>query len=107
MGKNVLRMIREATISILAALVFVSIATAPSATPQPFQDLISQETSRTRVGIDVWSERGFAPLAGKRIGLISNLTGRNNRGELTAHVLRAEPSVDLVAIFPLNMVSQA
>ncbi len=99
MGKNVLRMIREATISILAALVFVSIATAPSAAPQPSQDLISQETSRTRVGIDVWSERGFAPLAGKRIGLISNLTGRNNRGELTAHVLRAEPSVDLVAIF--------
>ncbi len=99
MGKNVLRMIREATISILAALVFVSIATAPSAAPQPSQDLISQETSRTRVGIDVWSESGFAPLAGKRIGLISNLTGRNNRGELTAHVLRAEPSVDLVAIF--------
>ena len=99
MGKNVLRMIREATISILAALVFVSIATAPSAAPQPSQDLISQETSRTRVGIDVWSESGFAPLAGKRIGLISNLTGRNNRGELTAHVLQAEPSVDLVAIF--------
>ncbi len=99
MGKNVLRMIREATISIRAALVFVSIATAPSAAPQPSQDLISQETSRTRVGIDVWSESGFAPLAGKRIGLISNLTGRNNRGELTAHVLQAEPSVDLVAIF--------
>ncbi len=99
MGKNVLRMIREATISIRAALVFVSIATAPSAAPQPSQDLISQETSRTRVGIDVWSESGFAPLAGKRIGLISNLTGRNNRGELTTHVLQAEPSVDLVAIF--------
>ena len=89
-------MIRKATVSIIVVLVVVLIGAAPSAAPQP---PISQKTSRTRVGIDVWSERGFAPLAGKRIGLISNLTGRNSRGELTAYVLQMEPSVDLVAIF--------
>ena len=89
-------MIRKATVSIIVVLVVALIGAAPSAAPQP---PISQKTSRTRVGIDVWSERGFAPLAGKRIGLISNLTGRNSRGELTAYVLQMEPSVDLVAIF--------
>ena len=95
-GENVPRMIRKATVSIIAVSVVVLIGAAPSAAPQ---SPISQKASRTRVGIDVWSDRGFAPLAGKRIGLISNLTGRNSRGELTAYALQAEPSVDLVAIF--------
>ena len=89
-------MIRKATVSIIAVSVVVLIGAAPSAAPQ---SPISQKASRTRVGIDVWSDRGFAPLAGKRIGLISNLTGRNSRGELTAYVLQVEPLVDLVAIF--------
>jgi len=50
-------------------------------------------------GIDVWRDRGFAPLAGKRIGLISNLTGRDRRGTLTAQVLQRDPAVTLAALF--------
>jgi uncharacterized protein YbbC (DUF1343 family) len=50
-------------------------------------------------GIDVWRQRGFAPFAGKRIGLITNLTGRDRNGVLTAEVLRREPSLTLAALF--------
>ncbi|MGD8331760.1 MAG: DUF1343 domain-containing protein [Acidobacteriota bacterium] len=50
-------------------------------------------------GIDVWRARGFAPLAGKRVGLISNLTGRDAAGVLTAEVLRRAPEITLAALF--------
>ncbi len=52
-----------------------------------------------RVGIDMWRQQGFAPLAGKRIGLISNLTGRDAGGRLTAELLRDETSITLAALF--------
>ena len=89
-------------VSALAVLLFISIAAAPPAAPVPSRlsvNLRGGQASGARVGIDVWRQRGFAPLAGKRIGLISNLTGRDSRGWLTAQVLRAEPAVELVAIF--------
>ena len=50
-------------------------------------------------GIDVWSQRGFAPLAGKRVGLISNHTGRDASGRLTAEILRQTPDLTLAALF--------
>ncbi len=56
-------------------------------------------SATVRVGIDVWRRRGFAPLAGKRIGLISNLTGRDRAGRLTAEVLRNEEALMLAALF--------
>lgn len=55
--------------------------------------------SSVSVGIDVWRRRRFAPFAGKRIGLITNLTGRDRNGALTAEVLRREPSLTLAALF--------
>jgi uncharacterized protein YbbC (DUF1343 family) len=94
--------VRIVVVSTIATLVVISISAGPSASSEPSQASINiprAQASGARVGIDVWSERGFAPLAGKRIGLISNLTGRNNRGRLTAQVLRAQSAVDLVAIF--------
>jgi uncharacterized protein YbbC (DUF1343 family) len=54
---------------------------------------------RVLPGIDVWRARGYAPLAGKRIGLISNVTGRDAAGTLTAEVLRRDPAVTLAALF--------
>jgi len=67
-------------------------ADAPEASRQAGPSTIS-------VGIDVWRQRGFAPLAGKRIGLISNLTGRDRNGILTVEVLRREPTLTLAALF--------
>lgn len=50
-------------------------------------------------GIDVLLADNFAPLAGKRIGLITNHTGRTRAGESTIDVLVRAPGVHLVALF--------
>jgi uncharacterized protein YbbC (DUF1343 family) len=50
-------------------------------------------------GIDVWQGRGYEPLAGRRIGLITNATGRDASGRLTAEVLAASEQIELVALF--------
>jgi uncharacterized protein YbbC (DUF1343 family)/CubicO group peptidase (beta-lactamase class C family) len=50
-------------------------------------------------GIDVLERDGFKQLAGKRIGLVTNHTGRNRRGRPTIDVLREAANVKLVALF--------
>ena len=50
-------------------------------------------------GIDALEADGFAALRGKRIGLITNQTGRDRRGRPTAEVLAAAPGVTLVSLF--------
>ena len=54
---------------------------------------------RTLAGIDVLEQQNFAPLEGKRIGLITNETGRDRAGRRTIDVLDRAPGVKLVAIF--------
>lgn len=53
---------------------------------------------QTKTGIDVLVEQNFAPLRGKRVGLITNHTGRARDGRSTAAILRAAPGVELVAL---------
>ena len=50
-------------------------------------------------GIDVLSRRSFDLLQGKRIGLITNQTGRTASGTSTIDLLVAAPGVRLVALF--------
>jgi uncharacterized protein YbbC (DUF1343 family)/CubicO group peptidase (beta-lactamase class C family) len=50
-------------------------------------------------GIDVLERDNFKPLAGLRIGLVTNHTGRNREGRQTIDVLNKAPSVKLVALF--------
>jgi uncharacterized protein YbbC (DUF1343 family)/CubicO group peptidase (beta-lactamase class C family) len=50
-------------------------------------------------GIDRLREQGFAPLRGRRVGLLTNHTGRSADGRRTIDLLAAEPSLSLVAIF--------
>ncbi|MBL9134651.1 MAG: DUF1343 domain-containing protein [Verrucomicrobiales bacterium] len=50
-------------------------------------------------GIDVLADEGFTRLRGKRVGLLSNPTGVNRRGEPTWKVLRQAPGTRLVALF--------
>jgi len=50
-------------------------------------------------GIDVLIEQEFAPLAGKRIGLITNHSGLTYEGRRTIDVLANSGKVKLVAIF--------
>lgn len=46
-----------------------------------------------RPGVDVLVERRFAPIAGKRVGLLTNATGLTRDGRRTADVLRSEEAV--------------
>jgi uncharacterized protein YbbC (DUF1343 family)/CubicO group peptidase (beta-lactamase class C family) len=50
-------------------------------------------------GIDVLQRDNFKPLAGMRIGLVTNHTGRNREGQQTIDVLNKAPGVKLVALF--------
>ncbi|MEX2142270.1 MAG: DUF1343 domain-containing protein [Pirellulales bacterium] len=50
-------------------------------------------------GIDVLEKGHFKPLAGQRVGLITNHTGRNRNGKSTAQLLQEAPNVELVALF--------
>jgi len=50
-------------------------------------------------GIDVLERDGFKQLAGMRVGLVTNHTGRNRHGRQTIDVLREAPGVRLVALF--------
>lgn len=55
--------------------------------------------AQVRPGIDVLIARGFAPLVGQRVGLITNPTGITSDLRSTIDVLHAAPEVDLVALF--------
>ncbi len=50
-------------------------------------------------GIDVLIENGFEGLKGKRVGLVTNHTGRARDGRSTIDVLFQAPEVELVALF--------
>ena len=56
-------------------------------------------TARVRLGSEVLAARNFDILSGKRIGLLTNPSGRNSRGESIVDVLRRAPNVNLVALF--------
>jgi uncharacterized protein YbbC (DUF1343 family) len=54
---------------------------------------------RTKTGIDILEQEKFAPLRGKRIGLITNHTGVDSAGRRTIDVLAHAGGVKLVALF--------
>src|SRR5262249_37501983 len=51
-------------------------------------------------GIDVLKRDGFALLKDKRVGLITNQTGRDRDGNSSIDLLHKAPGVKLVALFP-------
>jgi len=59
----------------------------------------SPRAAAVKPGIEVWAQRGFAPLAGKRIGLITNPTGVTSDLRSTIDVLHAAKEIRLVALF--------
>jgi len=56
-------------------------------------------TPRVRNGIDILREQDFAPLRGKRVGLITNHTGLAADGISTVDLLRQTKACRLVALF--------
>jgi uncharacterized protein YbbC (DUF1343 family) len=59
----------------------------------------AQAADHTQTGIDVLEAQNFAPLRGKRVGLITNQTGVDSHGRRTIDVLAHADGVKLVALF--------
>ncbi len=57
------------------------------------------DDAKVLTGIDVLERDGFKQLAGLRIGLVTNHTGRDREGRQTIDVLRQAPGVRLMALF--------
>jgi uncharacterized protein YbbC (DUF1343 family) len=68
---------------------------APTPVPTPAFD----PAHPVMLGIDVLQAEGFAPIAGKSVGLLTHPAGVNMRGESTIDILRRAPGVHLVALF--------
>ena len=56
-------------------------------------------SGRVQTGIDALEAQNFAPLRGKRVGLITNQTGVDLGGKRTIDILSRAPGVKLVALF--------
>ena len=66
------------------------------AAPQP---AVPPTAAGVLSGIDVIRASGFAALKGKRVGLVTNHTGRARDGATTIDLLHSAPDVKLVALF--------
>jgi uncharacterized protein YbbC (DUF1343 family) len=67
--------------------------------PIPAQAPPTPPAAPVRTGIDVLAADGCAQLAGRKVGLITNHTGRTADGRRTVDVLHAAKDVKLVALF--------
>jgi uncharacterized protein YbbC (DUF1343 family) len=71
-----------------------------ASTIQPFtQALESVENGKVLTGIDVLERDEFKQLAGMKVGLVTNHTGRDREGRQTIDLLKNAPNVQLVALF--------
>jgi uncharacterized protein YbbC (DUF1343 family) len=85
---------------LLAFLVTAVCACAASgATPKKHAATRRSHGPLVQTGIDVLEAQKFAPLRGKRVGLITNHTGLDAQGRTTAELLSRAPGVTLVALF--------
>lgn len=72
----------------------------PSALPAlRAADRLPTSTGPVQTGIDVLEAQRFAPLAGMRVGLITNRSGFDAKGRRTIDVLAHAPGVTLAALF--------
>jgi uncharacterized protein YbbC (DUF1343 family)/CubicO group peptidase (beta-lactamase class C family) len=72
---------------------------APTEVPAPAADASPPRASVTRTGLDQLAAQGFAPLAGRSVGLVTNQTGVDAQGRRNIDLLARAPGVRLRAIF--------
>ena len=82
-------------LNIIIALVAFAVV-VPSCTAKAGQES-SKEVVKT--GIDVLESNGFKQLQGKKIGLVTNPSGVNNKLVSTVDILANAPGVELVALY--------
>ncbi|MGH9218423.1 MAG: serine hydrolase, partial [Vicinamibacterales bacterium] len=71
----------------------------PRVEPPSRTTVVNRRDEPVLTGIDVLVRDGFKPLRGKRIGLITNHTGKSRDGIATIDLLHKAPGVTLVALF--------
>lgn len=74
-------------------------AAVPGATPVPISVAAPDAIAPFQLGVDVLLRDSLHVLRGKRVGLVTNHTGRNARSETTIDLLHRAPGVTLVALF--------
>jgi uncharacterized protein YbbC (DUF1343 family) len=101
-GKGQVKALRAKTAAAVAAAVPMGPPAGVAARGGAGHDLghgQSDGPDRVRPGIEVLAASGFAPLVGKRIGVITNHTGVDAAGRSTVKVLLHAPGVKVRAIF--------
>jgi uncharacterized protein YbbC (DUF1343 family) len=94
-GKGDVRRLRAAVSNIVAAAILEDVPPAAPALQPPPREVLT--------GLDVLVQEGFRVVAGKKVGLVTNATGRSRDGRSTVEVLTSEAAkkagVDLVLLF--------
>ena len=62
-------------------------------------DAFAYVTPAVKTGIEVLESRGFAPLKGKKVGLVTNPSGVDHNLRSTIDILFNAPGVELVALY--------
>jgi uncharacterized protein YbbC (DUF1343 family)/CubicO group peptidase (beta-lactamase class C family) len=96
---NVLALRRQLGTLAAQAVAGFDFADVPGALPRQAKAAASADTGGVRNGIDVLAAQGFAPLRGKKVGLITNHTGHDRVRNPTIDLLHAAPDVALRALF--------
>jgi len=78
-------------------LIFLTVLLALAILPADFA--VCQGTSRVKVGSEVLMEKYHHLIAGKKVGLVTNQSGVNSRGESTIDILSKDKSTQLAALF--------
>jgi uncharacterized protein YbbC (DUF1343 family) len=98
-----LRLSAQVCRGLLVFTIFAAFADARAASPGPNSAQrkrgASVRTGRVQTGLDVLEAQKFAPLRGKRIGIITNHTGLDAQGKSTIDLLTHAPGVQVVALF--------
>jgi uncharacterized protein YbbC (DUF1343 family) len=88
---------------LLVFTIFLAFQDALAASPVPNaaqrRRRASARAGRVQTGLDMLEAQKFAPLRGKRIGIITNHTGLDAQGKSTIDLLTHAPGVQVVALF--------
>jgi uncharacterized protein YbbC (DUF1343 family) len=98
-----LRLSAQVSRGLLVFTIFVAFQEALAASPGPHaaerKRRGSARVGRVQTGLDMLEAQKFAPLRGKRIGIITNHTGLDAQGKSTIDLLTHAPGVQVVALF--------
>ncbi len=86
-------------IAIAAALMLIVTLPASGCSRPEVAGDGEKQPPAVKTGLDVLVERDFAPLAGMRVGVVTNHTGVDRRGRALYSLLARCPDVELAAVF--------